>query len=572
MENDNRIVVGGSSDDLPNNNNDSNDNNSLDSGSVGTQPKKKRKEIATRSKVWNHFDKVVENGMCGAKCRNWVLHKRIINFCPISSHKGEQMAEAIGNCLLDWNLDNVFSVTVDNASSNSVMITELSKQLDMWGTNIMEGKHLHMRCMAHILNLIVQECLKEIDISVKWVRQMVMYVRSSPGRTRNFVKCCEVQKIDCSKTLLLDVPTRWSSTYLMLEAAQNFEKAFDRLDLFDEHFKTYLSTHICEDGSIVGTLACDDWTNVRSVVKFLEKIYELTIKVSGSHYATSSVHFEDICELDVYLKLCLTSEDLNLKNMADGMIKKFKKYWGTPDKMNSMIYIASVLDPRNKFVYVSFGLEELFVEENGKKVDKQVKAYMETLFENYLRKYSKESQYQSSPSRSTLSDLSDSSSSCSQNSRTKALRTKLHMKKQKENSGSGAAKLELERYLKEDQEPEHDDFDVLSWWKVNAPRFHILSELARDVLAIPISSVASECAFSIGGRILNRFRSSLTPKCVQSLVCAQDWLRKEPNSICVEESLEYLEKLELEMANSGRDSCIVDVQVQPYLLKLTHLF
>ncbi|XP_049381155.1 zinc finger BED domain-containing protein RICESLEEPER 1-like [Solanum stenotomum] len=299
MENDNRIIVGGSSDDLPNNNNDSNDNNSLVSGSVGTQPKKKRKEIAPRSKVWNHFDKVVENGMCGVKCRNWVLHKRILNFCPISSHKGEQMAEAIGNCLLDWNLDNVFSVTVDNASSKSVMITKLSKQLDMWGTNIMEGKHLHMRCMAPILNLIVQEGLKEIDISVKRVRQMV----------------------------------RWNSTYLMLEVAQNFEKAFDRFDLFDEHFKTYLSTHICEGGSIAGTLGCDEWANV-----------------SGSHYVTSSVHFEDICEFDVYLKLCLTSEDLNLKNMADGMIKKFKRYWGTPDKMNSMIYIASVLDPRNKFV------------------------------------------------------------------------------------------------------------------------------------------------------------------------------------------------------------------------------
>jgi len=31
----------------------------------------------------------------------------------------------------------------------------------------------------------------------------------------------------------------------------------------------------------------------------------------------------------------------------------------------------------------------------------------------------------------------------------------------------------------------------------------LLSELARDVLAIPISSVASECAFSTGGRILD---------------------------------------------------------------------
>ncbi|KAH0781922.1 hypothetical protein KY290_001520 [Solanum tuberosum] len=241
--------------------------------------------------------------------------------------------------------------------------------------------------------------------------------------------------------------------------------------------------------------------------------------------------------------------------MADGMMRKFKKYWGTPDKMNLLIYIASVLDPRNKFVYVSFGLEELFGEENEKKVDKQVKAYMEILFEDYLRKYSKESQYQSSLSRSTLSDLSDlsdSSSSCSQNSRTKVLRTKLHMKKQKKNSGSGAAKSELKRYLKEDQDPEHDDFDVLGWWKVNALRFPILLELARDVLAIPISSVALKCAFSTGGRILDRFKSSLTPKCVLSLVCAQDWLRKEPNSICVEEK----------MTNSGRDSCIVDKHLE----------
>uniref|UniRef100_A0A3Q7JFE8 HAT C-terminal dimerisation domain-containing protein n=1 Tax=Solanum lycopersicum TaxID=4081 RepID=A0A3Q7JFE8_SOLLC len=40
------------------------------------------------------------------------------------------------------------------------------------------------------------------------------------------------------------------------------------------------------------------------------------------------------------------------------------------------------------------------------------------------------------------------------------------------------------------------------WWKVNEPRFPILAEMVRDVLAIPISSVASECAFSTGGRSL----------------------------------------------------------------------
>ena len=41
------------------------------------------------------------------------------------------------------------------------------------------------------------------------------------------------------------------------------------------------------------------------------------------------------------------------------------------------------------------------------------------------------------------------------------------------------------------------------WWKVNEPRFPILAEMVRDVLVIPISSVASECAFIIGGRVLD---------------------------------------------------------------------
>ena len=52
-----------------------------------------------------------------------------------------------------------------------------------------------------------------------------------------------------------------------------------------------------------------------------------------------------------------------------------------------------------------------------------------------------------------------------------------------------------------------------------------MSKLARDVLAVPVSTVASKSAFSTGGRILNPFRSSLSPLMVQNLVCAQDWLQ-----------------------------------------------
>lgn len=72
-------------------------------------------------------------------------------------------------------------------------------------------------------------------------------------------------------------------------------------------------------------------------------------------------------------------------------------------------------------------------------------------------------------------------------------------------------------------------------------RFPILSHMARDLLEIPISTVASESAFSTGGHVLDDFRSSLTPQMVKRLVCSQDWLRGS-TSLSVEEDPEQLEK------------------------------
>ena len=68
--------------------------------------------------------------------------------------------------------------------------------------------------------------------------------------------------------------------------------------------------------------------------------------------------------------------------------------------------------------------------------------------------------------------------------------------------------------------------------------------MAHDVLAVPISTVASESAFSTGGRVLDVFRSSLTSKIVEALVCTSDWLRMANKPISVEENLDELEKLE----------------------------
>ena len=64
------------------------------------------------------------------------------------------------------------------------------------------------------------------------------------------------------------------------------------------------------------------------------------------------------------------------------------------------------------------------------------------------------------------------------------------------------------------------------------------------MLAIPVFTVASKSTYNTGGCVLNPFKSSLSPKVVESLICTQDWLRLCTTPISVEEDLDHIEQLE----------------------------
>ncbi|KAL0337559.1 UNVERIFIED_CONTAM: hypothetical protein Scaly_2031000 [Sesamum calycinum] len=100
----------------------------------------------------------------------------------------------------------VFSVTVDNASFNDGAIIYLKKKLEEWGQNILGGTYVHMRCMAHIVNLVVQDGLKGKD-EHEAIRGAI----------------------------------RWNSTYLMLETTISFKIAFDAYEDVDLAYKTDIS-------------------------------------------------------------------------------------------------------------------------------------------------------------------------------------------------------------------------------------------------------------------------------------------------------------------------------------------
>ncbi|KAF7143381.1 hypothetical protein RHSIM_Rhsim05G0109800 [Rhododendron simsii] len=228
------------------------------------------------SVVWNHFDRVTRKGQTkpdGAKC--------------------EAIGKALEACLIEWGVGRVCTVTMDNAAANDVAVSYLKKKLSKKsGALILGGEFLHMRCCAHIINLIVRDGLGEIKQSISGIHDVVKYVRSSPQREQRFKTCVVSEGITNKSFVCLDVSTRWNSTYLMLSTTLIFQKAFERLEEEDLHFLVELHMR---------PPTTQDWDNARNYSRFLEKFYETTLHLSGSSYATSNLYFNEVMGIDKFL-------------------------------------------------------------------------------------------------------------------------------------------------------------------------------------------------------------------------------------------------------------------------------
>ena len=70
-------------------------------------------------------------------------------------------------------------------------------------------------------------------------------------------------------------------------------------------------------------------------------------------------------------------------------------------------------------------------------------------------------------------------------------------------------------------------------------------------MAVPMSTVASESAFSTGGRVLDSFRSSLSPLTIEALICCQNWLRSTASPVKLQEAMDEVQSIDEEL-ESGK--------------------
>jgi hypothetical protein len=85
---------------------------------------------------------------------------------------------------------------------------------------------------------------------------------------------------------------------------------------------------------------------------------------------------------------------------------------------------------------------------------------------------------------------------------------------------------EMNKYFERTLVKEGDaNFDVLGWWKDSESEYPILSRIARDILAIPISSSLASGTEPVEEIIDEIFLSTVDAGMSTVLVCCNNWLR-----------------------------------------------
>jgi hypothetical protein len=131
---------------------------------------------------------------------DWELEKREIGLSLIDcSNNGVNIADRVDSVVTEFGLnDKVFSVTLDNASSNASAMSKLiPKFIGYLGTDPDPLDKLcgllHQRCACHIINLIVKSGLKRIKVYLEAFRTAISYLNSSNQRIAEFRNFCLVK-------------------------------------------------------------------------------------------------------------------------------------------------------------------------------------------------------------------------------------------------------------------------------------------------------------------------------------------------------------------------------------------
>ncbi|CAN6339976.1 unnamed protein product [Urochloa humidicola] len=140
--------------------------------------KRLRSHVSLTADLWSSNQNLGDLGVTAHFMdEEFELHKKIIAFKKISfPHTSYAVQDGITSCLMEWDMvDQLFTLTLDNASINNKAVKNMREALGV--EMFFKGEHLHVKCAAHVLNIIVQAGLKVIPRAVEKVRDIIKVIQ-----------------------------------------------------------------------------------------------------------------------------------------------------------------------------------------------------------------------------------------------------------------------------------------------------------------------------------------------------------------------------------------------------------
>ncbi|KFZ23264.1 hypothetical protein V502_02249 [Pseudogymnoascus sp. VKM F-4520 (FW-2644)] len=368
-----------------------------------------------------------------------------------------------------------------------------------WSFTVKDGD---VRCMAHIINLAVQAALttmkavpseelesyrvqeglaytrinaiysekEEVVDALTKLRKHIYVFRNRRGwrdSLRSHAIATGIKPI----TLTIDIPVRWNSTYHMLQNALLMEAPITALCASQTLDMSRISEKVQADGYPTLNYCVPYYLRLMDKIKKIKK----TVKHTSINEACTAA----FNKLDDYFSLATSQR-------------------------SSHSTVATICDPRFNFSIFDFYLPKSFHNTSKERARAQ--------FAACYNKY-----------KARDNDIRAEEMDALLNNEDEDMRREVDSEDEMfKHRKPLLQEVEWRRWL---NEPGVDkpETNILKYWQAKQYQYPIIAQIARDYLAIPATSAASERVFSQGADIVTKKRNRLLPSTIRYLLCLRDW-------------------------------------------------
>ncbi|KAK3101955.1 hypothetical protein FSP39_007596 [Pinctada imbricata] len=419
---------------------------------------------------------------------DWALQNFILQTrCLPENHTGENLARVLKEAVEEWNLPNdpPPAVVSDNASN-------MEKAAALFEAEV------HIGCYAHTLNLAAQKSLKVKQVShiLARMRRIVSFFHRSSIAASKLKLQAEILNLPAKK-LIIDVQTRWNSAYDMLDRFLEMQCAVASVLRMKEVAKF-------RDKEI-NSFSDDDISLAEQVMECLKPLKTVTTSLCSEGMPTLSI-IMPIHHTILKMMEGKVDDSAPVKVMKNTIREDLQNRY---QKQKDFLKVASFLDPRFK------SLPFLESEDEKEEVYSCVTEMLLKLpeMQGYV-KVKKEPTDDALPSLPQMNtEMNDSIATQGDVQIMDSNNNGPEKKKlKKDNLASLFSDVYVVSYTESTEKTRHQktnenvevykslapiqfDCDPLLWWKVHENKCPLVARLARSILCIPATSVASERVF-----------------------------------------------------------------------------